>query len=120
MYDYVTTKPELNEETLAHYGIKGMKWKKRLKGAFYSAKSKTQEIGTKAIRNILYGYGAKDPSRISYHRGTSATPRNDSGKANSHSGQEGLRNVKTTVVVRKPIPGSSKVIIKRRKIKRKK
>lgn len=25
MYDYVTTKPPLNDETLAHYGIKGMK-----------------------------------------------------------------------------------------------
>ena len=29
VYDFVTTKPELNEETLAHYGIKGMKWKNR-------------------------------------------------------------------------------------------
>lgn len=29
MYDYIITKPELNEDTLAHYGIKGMKWKKR-------------------------------------------------------------------------------------------
>ena len=27
-YDYVMIKPELNEETLAHYGIKGMKWRK--------------------------------------------------------------------------------------------
>lgn len=28
MYDYIITKPELNEDTLAHYGIKGMKWRK--------------------------------------------------------------------------------------------
>lgn len=28
MYDYIIEKPELNEETLAHYGIKGMKWRK--------------------------------------------------------------------------------------------
>lgn len=26
-YDYIITKPELCEETLAHYGVKGMKWK---------------------------------------------------------------------------------------------
>ena len=94
-YDYITTKPELNEKTLAHYGIKGMKWKKRL-NSYYSKKSKAQEMGTKVIRNILYGYGAKDPSRISYKSGTEATPRNDDGKANSFSKQPGLRNVKTT------------------------
>ena len=29
MYDYIITKPELNEDTLAHYGVKGMKWRKR-------------------------------------------------------------------------------------------
>ena len=30
IYDYVITKPELNEETLAHYGIPGMKWKNHI------------------------------------------------------------------------------------------
>ncbi len=25
-YDYIITKPELNEDTLAHYGVLGMKW----------------------------------------------------------------------------------------------
>ena len=28
-YDYVITKPDLNEDTLTHYGVKGMKWKRR-------------------------------------------------------------------------------------------
>lgn len=30
-YDYVITKPPLDEDTLAHYGVKGMKWHKHLK-----------------------------------------------------------------------------------------
>lgn len=29
-YDYIINKPELNEDTLAHYGIKGMKWRKHI------------------------------------------------------------------------------------------
>lgn len=28
-YDYVITKPPLNEETLMHYGVKGMRWGRR-------------------------------------------------------------------------------------------
>ena len=35
-YDYVINKPELNEDTLMHYGIKGMKWKNHI----YSLKNK--------------------------------------------------------------------------------
>ena len=30
VYDYITTKPPLDEDTLAHYGIKGMKWKNHI------------------------------------------------------------------------------------------
>ena len=27
MYDYIITKPPLDEDTLAHYGVKGMRWR---------------------------------------------------------------------------------------------
>ena len=40
MYDYVSTKPELNEETLTHYGIKGMKWRKKLTNGYNSVRDK--------------------------------------------------------------------------------
>lgn len=29
IYDYIIEKPPLNEDTLAHYGVKGMKWRHR-------------------------------------------------------------------------------------------
>lgn len=50
IYDYIITKPPLDEDTLAHYGIKGMKWHKHLKSKYYSAKSKLQEKIAKARR----------------------------------------------------------------------
>ena len=31
VYDYIITKPPLDEECLAHYGIKGMKWRSKKK-----------------------------------------------------------------------------------------
>lgn len=47
-YDYITTKPELNEDLLMHYGVKGMKWKSRGKVST-SSKSKI-EIYDKPIK----------------------------------------------------------------------
>lgn len=40
MYDYVTTKPELNDKTLTHYGIKGMKWHRKTKRLHDALKEK--------------------------------------------------------------------------------
>lgn len=56
MYDYIIEKPELNEDTLAHYGVKGMKWKKHLKGKYYSLKSKAGEKITKKLRGSTYSH----------------------------------------------------------------
>lgn len=39
-YDCVSTKPDIDEIFIAHYGVKGMKWHKRLKGALYKLKNK--------------------------------------------------------------------------------
>ena len=49
MYDYIIEKPELNEETLAHYGVKGMKWNKRKNKANHMAEDiikGRRQIGT--------------------------------------------------------------------------
>jgi len=51
MYDYIIEKHELNEETLSHYGIKGMKWKKR-KNRKKSKKEK--EIERNRAGNHIY------------------------------------------------------------------
>lgn len=77
-YDYVTTKPELNEDTLQHYGVKGMKWrhrKARIKG-------KTLEARAKINRKLR---GIKD-NEISWYNGKTSSGRTDSGKALSTSG----------------------------------
>lgn len=34
MYDYVTTKPDLDDVFIAHYGVKGMKWRRRKASSF--------------------------------------------------------------------------------------
>lgn len=44
-YDYIITKPPLDDETLMHYGIKGMKWRRK-KGR----KSKTISRSRKKIK----------------------------------------------------------------------
>ena len=53
MYDYIIEKPPLNEDTLAHYGVKGMKWRKHIKGKYYSLKSKAGEYITKRNRKKI-------------------------------------------------------------------
>ena len=93
-YDYVITKPELNEETLAHYGVKGMKWHKRLK-------SKLKTVNTKLNRAMGMTSADMITTDSGLHRvwdSKTNSWKRDSGKANSHSGSAGLKNVKTTKV----------------------
>lgn len=74
----------LDEETLAHYGVKGMKWgkrKARLKGKYYSMKSKLAEKRAKINRKLrgfrddykTNGYG-KHPDHAGYYQ-TDKDPR---------------------------------------------
>lgn len=51
MYDYIIEKPELNEDTLTHYGIKGMKWKKR-KGTIKSYAKNTKSRVSKILEGL--------------------------------------------------------------------
>lgn len=112
-YDYIINKPELNEDTLAHYGVKGMKWRKHLKGKYYSAKSKAT-AGLVKTRRKIRGIAPEDitnsglfrkmdpkivtttekrdllDNKIMYNRTTSNYDnRRDYGKANSRSGGAG-------------------------------
>lgn len=101
MYDYIIEKPELNEDTLAHYGIKGMKWKKHLKGKYYSLKSKAGEKITKQRRKraglddstISKTYSQKSyqgfGSPIKYAHGTGIR---DTGRGRSEGDEFGLRS----------------------------
>lgn len=54
IYDYIITKPPLNEDTLAHYGVKGMKWKKR-KAKKKSQKQKDDYVASHIADDIVSG-----------------------------------------------------------------
>lgn len=130
IYDGVITKPELNEETLTHYGIPKKVHKyidKYLKNGkwIYRYKSKAQEKLAKIDR-----FG-KNPEDITDVKQLPALPKmrfktgkKDFGKADSHSGQTGLKNVSTTKVnitkkprSRKKTTASGKVKVYKRSIK---
>lgn len=82
-YDYIINKPELNEETLAHYGVKGMKWKHR------KARMKTAANGVLIkARRKLKGMSADE---ISMNNGKFTFKRHDNGKALSTTRPYGNR-----------------------------
>lgn len=51
-YDYVITKPPLEEDTLAHYGIKGMKWRRR---KTKSSRKKDEYVAKHLADDIISG-----------------------------------------------------------------
>lgn len=46
MYDYITSKPPLDENTLAHYGVPGMKWGHRKQRVLVGRREKRYNTGT--------------------------------------------------------------------------
>ena len=75
---------ELNEETLAHYGVKGMKWRVR------RAKGKVLELRAKGLRRL---HGIKDPSDISLNiKKKQKYWGTDNGKARSTTRPTGNKN----------------------------
>lgn len=63
MYDYVTTKPELNDETLTHYGVKGMKWHRKTKRLHDALKEKRKRnyYARKMADDVLSGRRKYEP-----------------------------------------------------------
>ena len=53
MYDYIITKPELNEDTLAHYGVKGMRWRNRKKGKKGSTDGDKNQLKAKRMQERI-------------------------------------------------------------------
>ena len=106
-YDYIATKPELDDELLAHYGIKGMKWRRRLKSKVSSMKTKfnrtinmvpanqaTTDHGKKYATTTKKQYRKQyvDETLVNMHnKGKTVYKLVDSGKANHASGREGSR-----------------------------
>jgi hypothetical protein len=87
MYDGVIEKPELNEETLAHYGIKGMKWKnhkaKILEEADKEKKQSSEEI--KEQLNALFNKKKETTLDILNRQKTKSLMKLTSGKGSSSS-----------------------------------
>ena len=54
MYDYIITKPPLDEDTLAHYGVKGMRWHHR-KGSSNRPSSRKRNIKGKGSGAVKKG-----------------------------------------------------------------
>lgn len=73
-YDCVTSKPDIDDIFIAHYGVKGMKWHKHLK-------SKLDLLKTKLNRKRL----GLEADEVTDMYGKEKTIRRDNGRANSLS-----------------------------------
>ena len=97
IYDYIATKPELDDDLLAHYGIKGMKWRKRLgqivnkaKNTYYHLKGQRYEQIAKSRR---YDMGINSPQLTTNGRKVGLNTDEDfwTGRSNHKAGQKGSR-----------------------------
>ena len=98
-YDGIVIKPEL-DDALEHYGVKGMKWKKRKA----KLKGKIIDKATKFNRKMFI---TNDPSEVTTNYGKSNRIKNgkgikDSGKATAKSGEKGSKfNSKSLIAARR-------------------
>ena len=83
-YDYIITKPPLNEETLAHYGVKGMKWNKR--------KAVTGPLTGDAAYKIISGWSDKEYqarlAKVKLGGGRSGSSKSSGGSSSKTKGGE--------------------------------
>lgn len=108
IYDYITTKPPLEEVYMEHGWLKDQaakahkyisRWRGKNGKWYYSYKSKAQELGTKIRRKLGTPYNSRfsiDPETITTRNSVSGariTFGDDYGRADSHSGKQRLAHL---------------------------
>lgn len=92
-----TPTPDYYNDYLCHYGVKGMKWRKRLAGSYYRGRSKALGLITKVRQKIngryglmTNGYGKRAHNGTLTRNGVRIS--NPPGRKSSQTGRIGSKN----------------------------